>query len=130
MVNSKQCGHTPVNALEDTPENEDVNSSFHKECVDNDHKNTCGSSVLSKDDVTKFIVNGFNCKKSNVDVLTEVHKTVGELFPCLNQSGSKGATNKFELLVKSVAQFLKKKNQCHKWEKICTGSISWKKCNT
>ena len=59
-------------------------------------------------------VNGFNRKKLNVDVLnvnvlTEVRKTIGELFPCLDQLGSKGARNKFKLLVKSVAQFSRKK---------------------
>ena len=88
-------------ALEDALEDEDVNSSFHEIRVKNnslrdrrniDHKNTCSVS-----------------KKSNFDVLTEVRETVSELFPYLNQSASDDARNEFELLVKSVARFLKKK---------------------
>ena len=102
----------------DAPEDEDVDFSLHEERVNNkslcdrrniDHKNMCSNSTLSEDNGTKLTVNSFKCKKLNVDVLTEVWKTVSELFPHLNQSRSKGARNKFELLVKSMAQFLKKK---------------------
>ena len=85
----------PVNA----PDDKGIDSSFHEECVDKkslcdrrdiDHKNMCNDSTSFKDDRTKLTVNSFDCKKSNVDVLAEVHETVGEPFPCLNQSGNKG----------------------------------------
>ena len=101
-----------VDALEDAPEDEDVNSSLHEECVDNnsicdrmniDHKNRCSDSVSSKDDMTKLTVKSFNCKKSNGNVLTEARKTISELFPRLDHLGSEGARNEFELLLKSVA---------------------------
>ena len=85
--------------LVDAPEDQDANSSLHKGRVndkslcdrrDIDHKNMCNDSTSFKDDRTKLTVNSFDCKKSNVDVLAEVHETVGEPFPCLNQSGNKG----------------------------------------
>ena len=85
----------------EAPEVEDVNPSLHQKRVDDkhlcagkdiDHTNTCSNftlsknmwsnSVLSKDDMSKLMVDSsFNCKKSNVDVLTEVHKTDGDLSP-------------------------------------------------
>ena len=114
------------------PKVEDVNPSLHKEHVndkslcdrrDIDHKNTCsnftlsentcGDSVLSKDNMSKLMVDSsFNCKKSNVNVLTEVRKTVGGLFP-----QSKGARNEFKALVKSVAQIFKEKINATKGDK-------------
>ena len=126
------------------PKVEDVNPSLHKEPVDNrslcdgrdvDHtntcsnftlsENTCSDSVLSEDDVSKSTVDGgFNCKKLNVDVLTEVHKTVSDLFP-----QSKGARNKFEVLVKSVAQIFEKKINATNGEKFALAASHRKKHN-
>ena len=79
-------------AFVEAPDVEDVNPSLNQKRVDNERlpagrdvnhtntcsnftlsENTCSDSVLSEDDVSKLTVDGsFNCKKLNVNVLTEV----------------------------------------------------------
>ena len=124
------------------PEVEDVDPSLHKERVndkslcdgrDVDRTNTCSNlalsestcsnSVSSKDNVSKLTVDSsFNCKKSNVDVLTEVHKTASDSFP-----QSKGSRNKFEVLVKSMAQVFKKKIDATNREEFAAAASHRKK---
>ena len=94
-------------AFIEAPEIEDVNPSFlHKERVNNkslhdgrdvDHtntcsnfalsKNTCSNSISSKDDMSELTVDsGINCRKSNVNVLTEVCQMRKKLIPQMGKN--------------------------------------------
>ena len=109
MVNSEQS----INAL-DTPEDEVVDSSSLEKRVcdrrDIDNKNTWSESTANKNTCCSDSSSSESTVKSeeSIDVLTEVRETVSELFPRLYLSGSEGARNEFELLVKTVARYVGK----------------------
>ena len=119
MVNSEQS----INAL-DTPEDEVVDSSSLEKRVcdrrDIDNKNTWSESTANKNTCCSDSSSSESTVKSeeSIDVLTEVRETVSELFPRLYLSGSEGARNEFELLVKTVARYVGKKFYAIKREKI------------